>query len=47
MSRFSPEYDVRLAGPPVPLQKAVFFAVGPTARLFGYRTHYEKYAPNR
>ena len=47
MSRFSPEYDVWLAGPPVPLQKAASFIIGPTARLFGYRTQYEKYAPNR
>lgn len=47
MSRFSPAYDVWLAGAPVALQKAAFFAVGPTARLCGYRTHYEKYAPHR
>lgn len=45
MSRFSPAYDSWLAGPPVTLQKALFFAVGPTARLFGYRAHYEKYKP--
>ena len=47
MSRFSPKYDVWLAGPPVALQKAVFFIIGPTARLFGYRTHYQKYVPNK
>jgi quercetin dioxygenase-like cupin family protein len=47
MSRFSPEYDVWLASPPVSLQKAMFFIIGPTARLFGYRTQYEKYLPNR
>ena len=47
MSRFSPKYDVWLAGQPFPLQKAVFFVIGPTARLLGYRTHYERYAPNR
>jgi quercetin dioxygenase-like cupin family protein len=47
MSRFSPKYDVWLAGPPVPLQKALFFIIGPTARVFGYRTRYEKYMPNR
>ena len=47
MSRFSPKYDVWLAGPPVPLQKTLYFIIGPMARLVGYRTHYEKYAPNR
>ncbi len=47
MSRFSPAYDSWMAGPPIPLQKALYFIVGPTARLFGYRTQYEKYAPNK
>ena len=47
MSRFSPRYDVWLASAPVALQKAVFFIIGPTARLFGYRTHYGKYVPNK
>ena len=47
MSRFSPEYDVWLAGPPVFLQKALFFMIGPTARLLGYRAQYEKYVPTR
>lgn len=47
MSRFSPKYDSWLASPPVPLQKALFFVIGPTARLLGYRTYYEKYAPNK
>lgn len=47
MSRFSPKYDLWLANPPVPLQKAVCFVVGPTARLLGYRTYYEKYKPQR
>jgi quercetin dioxygenase-like cupin family protein len=45
MSRFSPKYDSWLAGPPVFLQKALFFVIGPTARLLGYRTYYEKYKP--
>ena len=45
MSRFSPKYDSWLAGPPVFLQKALFFIIGPTARLLGYRTYYEKYKP--
>jgi quercetin dioxygenase-like cupin family protein len=47
MSRFSPKYDVWLAGPPVVLQKFLYFIIGPTARLIGYRTHYEKYMPQR
>jgi mannose-6-phosphate isomerase-like protein (cupin superfamily) len=47
MSRFSPKYDSWLAGSPVLLQKAVFFAIGPTARLAGYRTYYEKYMPDK
>lgn len=47
MSRFSPKYDVWLAGPPVPLQKAAYFIIGPTGRLLGYRTHYEEYVPKR
>jgi hypothetical protein len=32
-------------GPPVFLQKALFFVTGPAARMPGYRTHYEKYKP--
>ena len=46
MSRFSPKYDSWLARPPVFLQKALFFVIGPTARLLGYRTFYEKYKPD-
>ncbi len=47
MLRFSPKYELWLASPPVPLQKAFFFVIGPTARLLGYRTHYEKYKPSK
>ncbi|HEX9961909.1 MAG TPA: cupin domain-containing protein [Pyrinomonadaceae bacterium] len=47
MSRFSPKYDSWLASPPVFLQKILFFVIGPTARLLGYRTYYEKYMPDR
>jgi quercetin dioxygenase-like cupin family protein len=46
MSRFSPKYELWLAGPPVPLQKFSYFLIGPTARLLGYRSYYEKYKPN-
>ncbi|HEY0457898.1 MAG TPA: cupin domain-containing protein [Pyrinomonadaceae bacterium] len=46
MSRFAPKYDSWLAAPPVFLQKALFFVIGPTARLLGYRTFYEKYKPS-
>ncbi len=45
MSRFAPKYDLWLAGPPVFLQKTLFFVIGPTARLLGYRAFYEKYKP--
>jgi hypothetical protein len=47
MSRFSPKYELWLARPPVPLQKAFYFVISPMARHFGYRTHYEKYKPSR
>lgn len=47
MSRFSPKYELWLAGPPIFLQRALFFVIGPTARLLGYRTHYEKYKPGK
>jgi quercetin dioxygenase-like cupin family protein len=47
MSRFSPKYELWLASPPVTLQKAFYFVIGPTARLLGYRTHYEKYKPDK
>ncbi len=47
MSRFSPKYELWLASPPVPLQKALYFVISPTARLLGYRTHYEKYKPGK
>jgi hypothetical protein len=36
-------WDMYLAGPPVPLQRALFTALGPLARLRGYRTSYERF----
>ena len=45
MSRFSPAYDSWLAIPPVPLQRLLFHAIGPTARLLGYRTYYPRFKP--
>ena len=45
MSRFSPVYDSWLADPPVPLQRLLFHAIGPTARLLGYRTYYARFKP--
>ena len=37
-------FDSYLAdGPPVPVQKATGFMVGPLARLLGFRSYYEKY----
>jgi mannose-6-phosphate isomerase-like protein (cupin superfamily) len=45
MSRFSPAYDSWLGGPPVALQRAAYWFIGPIARLLGYRTYYSEYAP--
>ena len=45
MSRFSPVYDSWLADLPVPAQRLLFHAIGPTARLLGYRTHYPRFRP--
>ena len=45
-SRFGPEYDLWLASAPIFLQKTLFFVIGPTARLLGYRHYYEKYKPS-
>jgi mannose-6-phosphate isomerase-like protein (cupin superfamily) len=47
MSRFSPAYDSWLGGPPVGLQRATFWVIGPIARLLGYRTYYPEYVPAR
>lgn len=40
-------YDGGLAGAPVWLQRSLFFVLAPTARLLGYRSYYEHYAPQR
>lgn len=45
MSRFSPAYDSWLGGPPVMLQRAAYWVIGPIARLLGYRTYYAEYGP--
>lgn len=45
MSRFSTQFDSWLARPPVAVQRVVYFIIGPTARLLGYRAHYDKYRP--
>lgn len=34
-------------GPPLPVQKAMRVLMAPTARLLGYRNHYEEYRPVR
>jgi hypothetical protein len=47
MSRFAPKYDSWLADVPVPAQRTIFFIIRPTARLLGYRTHYEEYIPQK
>lgn len=33
-------YESFLAGPPIPLQKALFLTLKPVALLLGYRSHY-------
>jgi hypothetical protein len=40
----SPACDIYLAQPPVFLQKALFAALGPLARLRGYRPRYPQYS---
>jgi quercetin dioxygenase-like cupin family protein len=47
MSRFSPKHELWLADPPIFLQRTLFFVIGPTARMLGYRTYYEKYKPGK
>jgi hypothetical protein len=38
-------WDMYLAGPPVTLQRALFAALGPLARLRGYRASYGHFSP--
>jgi len=40
----APSWDMYLAGPPVPLQRALFAALGPLARLRGYRASYDRFS---
>jgi quercetin dioxygenase-like cupin family protein len=37
-------WDMYLAGPPVTLQRALFAALSPLARLRGYRTSYQRFS---
>ena len=45
MSLFSRTYDSWLGGPPVILQRVLFWVIRPVARLLGYRSYYERFAP--
>jgi quercetin dioxygenase-like cupin family protein len=47
-SLLSPEYGLYMANPPVPVQRALFAAVRPFAKLLGYRASYPRYrnSPN-
>ncbi len=47
MSRFSPRYDSWLGGPPIGLQRALFWVLGPVARVLGYRSYYPRFAPRQ
>jgi mannose-6-phosphate isomerase-like protein (cupin superfamily) len=38
------EWDMYLAGPPVAMQKALFAALRPLARLRGYRSSYDRFS---
>lgn len=37
-------YELYVAGPPVPVQKAMSFVLGGIARLLGYKSYYRKYS---
>ena len=45
MSRFSPRYDSWIGGPPVFLQRGLYWMISPIARGLGYRSYYERYSP--
>jgi hypothetical protein len=38
------EYDIFLAGPPIPVQSAGMAVLAPIAKLFGYRARYPQYS---
>jgi len=38
------EYDIFLAGPPIPVQRAGMAVLAPIAKLFGYRARYPQYS---
>ena len=37
-------WDMYLAGPPVTMQRALFAALGPLARIRGYRASYQRFS---
>jgi mannose-6-phosphate isomerase-like protein (cupin superfamily) len=41
------DWDMYIAGPPVPLQKLLFAALRPVARRRGYRSSYDRFAARR
>lgn len=45
MSRFAPAYDIWLADSPLLAQRAMFWVLGPVARMLGYRAYYPQYSP--
>ncbi len=48
LSMYGDDADSWIAdGPPLGVQKAMRVVMEPTARLLGYRDHYEEYAPSR
>ena len=44
-ANFTPILSITKDTATLAAQKALFDVIRPMARLFGYRTHYEKYAP--
>lgn len=45
LSVFGDRFDSVIAGPPVSAQRAMQVLIAPTARLAGYRDHYDEYRP--
>jgi len=41
----APEFDIYLAKPPIPVQKALFAVLAPIGKLLGYKTYYPEYGP--
>lgn len=47
MTLFGPRYDIWLASPPLAVQRIQATLLRPLARLLGYHSYYERFAPGR